>query len=243
MPSFEIKHHKTTGVLFRLKCWCMKTCVETAAKRGVDLTGADLRAVDLYNAHLDGAKLTDAKLAGTNLNRARLNGANLSGADLRAAMLRDAYLRGVNASGTNLHLAKLHGSDWHKADLSGADLTDSNLDDANLRGANLADVKLAGAKYGEGIPMTQEPVQVTGLSLPVMILDQHMKIRNELHSLADWASFDHGRIVLMDGSREYPGKPIHTKFWVAYGDVLLTLAESAGRPIIAVEPVNTEESQ
>jgi uncharacterized protein YjbI with pentapeptide repeats len=79
------------------------------------------------------------------------------------------------------------------ADLCGADLCDAELCQANLRQANLC-----GAKYNDKITLTKNPIFITGLWWPVMILDQHMKIGCELHSFTEWAKFKDSRISKMD---------------------------------------------
>ncbi len=148
------------------------------------------------------ANLMDADLMGANLRRAYLRGAYLMGADLRGANLMDADLRGAN-----LRRAYLRGANLRRADLMGAD----------LRGADLR-----GASYGAGIAMEKLPIQVWGLVWSVLILDTHMQIGCEFHSLAAWAGFDNERIAMMDGHAA-------RKFWDANKDPLLALARAHGR--------------
>ncbi len=155
------------------------------------------------------------------------NGANLRGAYLRDANLRDAYLRGANLSGANLSGANLSGAylrdaNLRDANLSGANLNDANLSGAYLSGANLRGTNLSGAIYGDSIPMEKTPIQVGGLAWPVMILDTHMQVGCELHSLADWVDFDNERIAKMDGSGA-------RRFWKVNKESLLALARANGR--------------
>jgi hypothetical protein len=56
----------------------------------------------------------------------------------------------------------------------------------------------------------------------VTILDQHMQIGCELHTLAEWKAFDNKAIAKMDGASA-------RKFWDAHGAALLALAASDGR--------------
>ena len=116
-----------------------------------------------------------------------------------------------------------------RADLSGADLSGANLSDANLSGAYLSDANLSGAKWRDGITLTKPPIQLLGMHWRVTILDAHMQIGCELHSLADWAIYDDARIAQMDGRAAL-------RFWRAHKDVLLGLAKSAGRGEPAKEP-------
>ena len=109
----------------------------------------------------------------------------------------------------------------------------ANLAGANLAGANLADANLAGAKWRNGIVISKAPVQVYGLHWTVTILDAHMQIGCELHSLADWSAYDDARINEMDGREAL-------RFWRAHKDALLAMARGAGR---SFEPVVQPEAQ
>ena len=100
----------------------LRELVETAVRRGADLSGADLIDADFNGLNLRRAHLYNTDLFGANFRGADLRGANLIAADLRGADLSGADLRGAN----------LLGADFREADLSGADLRGANLDDANL---------------------------------------------------------------------------------------------------------------
>ena len=91
-------------------------------------------------------------------------------------------------------------------------------------GADLTGANLTGAKWREGVTINRQPLQIYGLDYPVTILDVHMQIGCELHSLSDWATFDSARIIAMDGKRA-------AKFWTAHKVALLALAESDGRGV------------
>ena len=165
---------------------------------------------------LEAANLSDANLSGANLSDAYLSGANLRGANLRGAYLSDA-----NLSGANLRDANLSG-----ANLSDAYLRDANLSDANLSGANLRDANLRDAKWGN-ITISRSPLHV---SIPnewaIAILDTHMQIGCELHSLSEWAAFDDSRIAQMDGRHAL-------RFWRQYKAVLLAMAAADNRGVSA----------
>jgi uncharacterized protein YjbI with pentapeptide repeats len=138
---------------------------------------------------------------------AYLRGADLSGANLRGADLSSAYLRSADLSG---------------AYLSGAYLSGANLSGANLSGANLSGANLRGAKWRDGIEISRQPLQLYGLRWDVSILDRHMQIGCELHSLAEWSEFDDARIAAMDGKDSL-------RFWRANKDALFALAAADGR--------------
>ena len=104
------------------------------------------------------------------------------------------------------------------------------LTDANLAGANLERASLAEAKWRD-IIINKPPIQLFGLHWRVTILDAYMQIGCEMHSLAEWASFDDARICEMDGRNAL-------RFWRAHRDALLALAKSAERsfdPVVAVD--------
>ena len=110
------------------------------------------------------------------------------------------------------------------ANLIGANLSGANLSCANLSGAYLSGAYLSGAKWN-GIIINRAPLQITiPNQWPIFILDDHMQIGCELHTLADWRQFDNARIVAMDGRSALA-------FWRKYKDVLLAMATADGRGI------------
>jgi uncharacterized protein YjbI with pentapeptide repeats len=202
----QIKNRWTDAVLYTAE-------VPADMESGLHMRAA-LEQATAARANLAGANLADAYLAGANLARA-----NLAGANLADAYLADANLAGANLAGANL-------ADAYLAD---ANLAGANLAGANLAGANLAGANLAGAKWRGGIVINKVPIQLYGLLWNVTVLDAHMQIGCELHSLADWQSFDDARIVQMDRRA--------LRFWRDHKDALLSLARSAGR---SFEPVEVE---
>ena len=141
------------------------------------------------------------------LERAVEAGANLAGAYLADANLADANLAGAYLADANL---------------AGAYLAGAYLAGAYLAGAYLAGANLAGAKWRDGIVITKVPLQLFGLTWSVTILDAHMQIGCELHTLAEWEAFDDRRIAAMDGRDAL-------RFWRDHKAALLGLARSAGR--------------
>jgi hypothetical protein len=114
-----------------------------------------------------------------------------------------------------------------RANLSDANLSRANLSGAYLSGANLSDAYLSraylsGAKWADGIVINKVPLQISGLHWFVTILDTHMQIGCQLHSLADWAAFDDRQITEMDGRDAL-------RFWRENKDALLGMARAAGR--------------
>ncbi len=152
---------------------------------------------------------------------------------VEAAILIDANLSGANLSDANLSGAILSGAILIDANLSDANLRDANLSDAILScailsGAILSGANLRGAKWRE-IIINRSPIQV---AIPnewaIYILDEHMQIGCEFHSIADWHTFDDARIAAMDGRHAL-------RFWRQYKTALLALAAADGRGVAQQE--------
>jgi len=127
-----------------------------------------------------------ANLGDANLRGAYLSGANLRGANLSDANLSGAYLSGADLSGADLRGANLRGADLRDAYLSGADLSGADLRGADLRGAYLFDEKITK-------PVTQLLTEIW----PVIIGETKIKIGCQLHTIAEWQSFDDDEIAGM----------------------------------------------
>ena len=108
-------------------------------------------------------------------------------------------------------------ADGVRANLTGAYLTGANLTGANPSGANLFSANLSSAKWRDDIIINRNPLVIAGLPYLVYILDQHMQIGCELHTLTEWGEFDDDRIARMDGVRA-------RKFWDKFKVSLLALA-------------------
>ena len=111
------------------------------------------------------------------------------------------------------------GTNLGGADLRGANLGAANLGGAGLGGANLGGANLYGAKIRDDITVSKAPLQLLGLTYPVIIWDHHMQIGCEFHSHDEWAAFDDAAIAAMDGRAA-------RKFWDAHKAMLLALCKS-----------------
>ena len=69
---------------------------------------------------------------------------------------------------------------------------------------------------------SKTPLQIGGLTWHVTIIDAHMHIGCQYHSLADWAAFDDAKIAAMDGRDAL-------RFWRAYKPLILGVAREDGR--------------
>ena len=144
--------------------------------RDDELTLNDL--VSANKAHLGGAHLGGAHLEG-----ADLEGADLGGAYLRGARLEDADLTGAHLGGAGLRGAHLRGAYLRGADLIGADLGGAHLE---------------GATYGDGVPLTKEPIQTTGGPFYALILDEHAKLGCQMAPFDEWKKFDLNKARAID---------------------------------------------
>ena len=144
------------------------------------------------------------------------------GAAVKVAVKTGSDLTYANLTCANLTYANLTG-----ADLTGANLTDADLTDADLTYANLTRSNLAGAAWCNGVVIQRVPLQLFGLRYPVTILDDHMVIRCESHTLAEWAAFDDNRIIRMGGREAL-------MFWRAHKEGLLAIARGDGRGVTVV---------
>ena len=209
---YDILHRDTGAVLYGATLPDDAAGWPESRRRGEAARQAVAARANLGGANLVCADLADACLAGADLVRANLVRANLGGANLARANLAYADLAG----------ADLADADLSGADLSGANLSGTNLAYANLAGADLAGANLARAKWRDDIMLTRAPLQLYGLAYPVTVLDSHLQIGCELHTLTDWAAFDDRRIAEMGGQRAL-------RFWHAHKAALLALAASDGR--------------
>jgi uncharacterized protein YjbI with pentapeptide repeats len=214
--KFDILNRFTGAVQFTAEIECAEDALSSIK------LGLAVRCAVKARANLAGANLADANLADANLAGAYLAGANLARANLADAYLAGANLADANLADANLAGAYLADANLADANLAGAYLAGANLARANLAGANLADAYLAGAKWRDGVVLTRPPIQIFGLKYRVTILDTHMQIGCELHSLAEWAVFDDARIARMDGVAS-------RHFWKAHRDTLLAIAKAEDR--------------
>jgi hypothetical protein len=216
-----IKHRYTDAVLFECD---VPDGVESGMRARYVLERAVEARANLARANLAGANLAGAYLARANLAGANLAGANLAGANLARANLTDANLAGANLADAYLARANLAGANLAGANLTDANLTDAYLTDAYLTGANLTDAKW------RDLVITKTPLQIGGLKWFVTILDAHMQIGCQLHSLEEWEAFDDRQIAEMDGRDAL-------RFWRENKSMLLGFARAAGRSFDSVEPV------
>jgi hypothetical protein len=92
------------------------------------------------------------------------------------------------------------------------------LSRANLSGANLSRATFDETVWRNDIKFSKAPIAISGLFYRVFILETHMQIGCELHSIAEWKAFDDRHIAKMDGIDA-------VKFWRKNKAKLLAFAE------------------
>ncbi len=229
--KYEIKNRFSGELIFSFETESMKLCVEAAFRAGTNLSRANLSGVDLYRANLSGANLSGADLSRANLSRANLSEADLYGANLSRADLYGANLSGANLSGANLSRANLSGANLYAAnlsraslsgvDLSGADLYAANmsrasLSGASLHGANLSGANLSGAKYGDGVPIENKPIELASNKYHILVMDTHIKIGCRLYKYTEWENFTDDEISKMDNGA--------LEWWNEWKGIVLSLS-------------------
>lgn len=117
----------------------------------------------------------------------------------------------VNSIKAALEIAVEQGADLRGAGLRGADLSGAGLSGAGLSGADLS-----GAEYGDGVPISIEPIQILGIHWPVYIFDHHIKIGCELHSIDEWDNYSDEEISTMDD--------FALEFWRDWKDCIIDMA-------------------
>ncbi len=86
-----------------------------------------------------------------------------------------------------------------------------------------ADAQLPVLASVGGYPSTLPPIVITEHQWLINILDEHMTIGCQKHSLAAWAAFSPREIAAMEGREE------GAKFWGQHGRQLLERAAAEGR--------------
>jgi len=104
-----------------------------------------------------------------------------------------------------------------------------DLRGADLRGADLYGADLRGAKIRDDITVSQQPIQIAGLTWDVVVWDNHMQIGCEFHTHADWAAFTDTQIVNLDGRSAL-------KFWNTHKTTLLALCSAHAATAKKIEP-------
>jgi uncharacterized protein YjbI with pentapeptide repeats len=190
----------------------VKATLEAGIKAKADLSYADLNGANLNGAYLNGAYLGEACMSGAYMCDAYLKGAYLGGTNLNNAYLSYADLNGAYLGDADLNGAHLEGAYLGNADLSGACLNGAKLNSADLETAT----------YGEGVIIGNNPLFILGLTWPVYIFKNHIKIGCQIHTKQEWLNFSDADIAKMESHA--------SEFWAKWKKHILWMAFEGNKP-------------
>jgi len=186
MKSILIRDYRNGAVIFSGCYSDLGTALAAAVAAGHDLAYADLSRANLVNAALDEAQLRGARLCGANLTGANMSegcydGADFSNACLHGACLAGASLRDCNFDGalfgaTDIAAARLGGCQFSTLSAFGLNFADT----AQLEACTFID------PAGQHCPFSRPPLLLHGLPVPVVLMDEHLKIGSHVKTYRDW---------------------------------------------------------
>ena len=183
----SIIRHRATGDIITRGAGDIRAVLEAAVADGVILDGADLRGANLSCAALDGARLRHVNLVDANLT-----GANLSEAWLEECHMRGTVMHGVCLCESTVMRCDLSAAVFGGTDLAGARLvncafsTISALQMDFVSCATIEDCLFHDEATGVASLFAQPPVHISGLELPVTIMDTHVRIGTQMIARSVW---------------------------------------------------------
>ncbi len=186
MPLLKIKNHRTGETIFEGAFDSAKACIEQAVRENTCLDYADLRYANLANAALDDIVMRHALLDNTNLT-----GANLSEAKLDGTSFTSATLYGACLCVSSLRSCHFEGASFGASDISGSDVSECRFSTLSALRLNFIDAeKIENCQFTDGsgqtCPFSLPPLYVSGLAMPVVFMDEHLKIGTIVKSYQDW---------------------------------------------------------
>lgn len=182
-----IIRHRATGTVIARGNGDVRAVLERAVADGIILDGADLRGANLSCAMLDGARLRHVCLADANLTGANLSEAVIEECDMRGAVLHGTCLCETRVTRTDLSAALCGGTDIAGATL--AQCAFSSLSALQMDFTSCAAIDeclFHDEATGAAALFSRAPIHVTGLELPVTIMDTHVRIGTQLVPRSVW---------------------------------------------------------
>jgi hypothetical protein len=187
MQILSIQSYKTGEILFQGQFKNFKTCLAAAITEKITLAYADLKHKNLVNAQLD-----DACMPYADFTRSNLSGANLS-----ESMMQGAQFTGVSLHNTCLAYSDLRGCVFENASFGATDVTGSDISFSSfstlscfsLDFMHVHAMKNCVFKNPDGTlsALSRPPIVVNGLGcMPLIFLDQHLKIGERLTAYPEW---------------------------------------------------------
>lgn len=232
MPLFTIKNTTTGHIIFQGDFPSARACVENAAADRIPLHGADLRHLNLSGAMLDGADLSGALL-----DHANLGGANLSEALLDHASLRHVCLHGACLCFSRITHCDLRGASFGATDIAGSVMDGSLFCAFALSGLNFIDAEsLAGCMVetdrAAWLAFSKPPVTLSGLSYPVTVFDEHVRIGPSFFSFDDWRIYTNDNHIPRDRANQTPPSRLYQ--FIATNRALLDTLIGVRTPIHSI---------
>lgn len=186
MPRLQIKNYRTGETIFAGRFASAKECVEQACRDHVNLDYADLRHTNLGNAMLDDITMRHARL-----DYANLTGANLSEAQLSNTSFAYATLHAVCFCYSSLENCNFDNALFGATDITGCALQKSRFSalsafSLNFRDSARMDNCVYRAAAGTMCPVSRPPLVLKGLSVPVILMDLHLKIGHTVKTCREW---------------------------------------------------------
>lgn len=183
----SIIRHRATGDIITHGPGDVRAVLEAAIAAGVILDGADLRGANLSCAALDGARLRHVNMAD----------ANLTGANLSEAWLEECHMRGVVMHGVCLCESTVMRSDFSGVLFGGTDVAGARFVDCAFSTVSALQLDFAACTAienclfhdeatGAAALFAQAPVHISGLELPVTIMDSHVRIGTQMVPRSVW---------------------------------------------------------
>ncbi len=194
MPTIDIlvgiKH--LCGDIMLLKSLSGKTLVETSHKtvrstledavaRGIDLSFIDLRQARLSNASLDTIKARGASFWGADLQGADMGLADLRGCDMRCSDLKDTCLAESDLSGTNLQGAYFQGTILEGAMLDNVEVSCPSFWSCYLKDSRSFKNLVFHHKGEERIVIEAVPIVIDGLERRIIMLKDDLIVGEMLY--------------------------------------------------------------
>lgn len=190
MPKHQLK--KRTGEV--LLCSKIDLFVELLAIAIKD--NHDLKELDLSYQNLSGFDFNGLDLSGSTFEGSNLTGANFSECELKHCFFLNADLSGVSFDSSNLHGARFKQSLFSSSTtVKDARLTNCLFTGTSVFNVNLREtLSLSKSRYlhhsGDYCTINLPPIVVKGLRLPVVFMDKHLLIGQELKTVESWASMN-----------------------------------------------------
>jgi hypothetical protein len=196
MPFFEIRSMPDGLILYSGEHKNFRACVEMAVKERISLRRADLRQANLLNAMLDGADLREADFSGTNLTGVNLSEAQLDHGLFSGSILVNAVLCESSARNTNFIDASFGATLIAESILDGSYFSTLSAFDLDFQTAgSMKNCSFVNPCHTV-CPMTRPPLVIRGLAKPLIIMDRHMKVGNEVFDMKALSEASHGSALL-----------------------------------------------